>query len=308
MAYAATGRRRAAVLALAIEVLLAGVAIGAGLSGQKSLGPDYVDIAQVPAGPPEPAVGSFTWDCGRNESGHRSIVNIVVTPGAPGSAHHLHDYVGNLSPGVGTTVAGLAGAGTSCANGDESSYYWPVLRTVGSRDGPHDGTVLVPASLSLTYLGNPRGPVVEMPPLLRGTVGDAYALTNGGARAAAVWSCSATPRRRSTRYPICPRGQRVLRIFDFPSCWDGRRVDSTDHRQHLIFPVAGGGCPISTFAVPRLRIVIGYDIPPATRFRIDSFDDQRHSALTDHGFFVNLMPAPLMREVVRCLNAGRVCQ
>jgi hypothetical protein len=307
MAYAATGRRRAAALALAIEVLLAGLAIGAGLARRESLGPDYVDIADVPAAPPEASVGSYTWDCGRNEIGHRSVANIVVSPGA-GSVHHVHDYIGNLAVDADSTVASLAGGGTTCTNGDESSYYWPVLRTVGRRSGPHGGAVLVPVSLSLTFLGNPRGPVVEMPRLLRGAVGDAYAFTNGGARAAAVWSCSATPDRRSTRYPICPAGQRVLRVFDFPSCWDGRRVDSTDHRRHLVHPAAGGGCPISTFAVPRLRIVAAYDIPPATRFRIDSFDAQRHSPLTDHAFFVNLMPEILMTEVVRCLNAGRSCQ
>jgi hypothetical protein len=307
MAYAATGRRRAAALALAIEVLLAGVAIGAGLARRESLGPDYVDIGEVPAAAAEPSVGSYTWDCGRNEIGHRSIANVVVSNGA-GSVHHVHDYLGNLSVEVGSTVASLAGGGTTCTNGDESSYYWPVLRTVGRRGGPHDGTVLVPVSLSLTFLGNPRGPVVDMPRLLRGAVGDAHAFTNGGARAAAVWSCSATPDRRSTRYPICPAGQRVLRVFDFPSCWDGRRVDSTDHRQHLVYPAPGGGCPVSTFAVPRLRIVVAYDIPAATRFRIDSFGAQRHSPVTDHAFFVNLMPEALMTEVVRCLNAGRSCQ
>ena len=308
MAYAASGRRRAAVLALAIEVLLAGAAVGAGLSRRESLGPDYVRIAEVPAGPPETSVGSYVWDCGRNEIGHRSTANIVLTPDGAGSVHHVHDYLGNLSVDLGSTVASLAGGGTTCTNGDESTYYWPVLRVVDRRDDGHGGSVLVPAAINLTFLGNARGPVVEMPRLLRGAVGDAYALTNGGARAAPVWSCSATPERRSMRYPICPAGQRVLRIFDFPSCWDGRRVDSGDHRQHLVFPAPGGGCPISTFAVPRLRIVVAYDVPAGIRFRIDSFATQRHSPRTDHAFFINLMPEALMTEVVRCLNAGRSCQ
>jgi len=308
MAYAATGRRRAAVLALAIEVLLAGVAIGAGLARRESLGPDYVRIAEVPAGPPEASVGSYVWDCGRNEIGHRSTANIVVTPDGAGPVHHVHDYLGNLSVDLGVTVASLASGGTTCTNGDKSTYYWPVLRTVDSRGDGHGGSVLVPAALTLTFLGNSRGPVVEMPRLLRGAVGDAYAFTNGGARAAPVWSCSATPERRSTRYPICPSGQRVLRIFDFPSCWDGRRVDSGDHRQQLVFPAPGGGCPISTFAVPRLRVVVAYDIPADTRFRIDSFATERHSPRTDHAFFINLMPEALMTEVVRCLNAGRRCR
>jgi hypothetical protein len=308
MAYVAEGRRRAVAWALAIELLLAGTAIAAGILRQPSLGPDYVDIAEVAAGPVDAGTGSYTWDCGRNEIGHRNTGNIVVTPGKAGSVHHLHDFVGNLSVDIASTVKSLAGGGTTCTNGDESTYYWPVLRTVGERDGPHGGAVRVATSISFTFLGNARGPVVAMPRLLRGAVGDAYAVTNGGARAAAVWSCSGSPERRTLRYVVCPSGEQVLRVFDFPNCWDGRRVDSDNHRQHLVFPRPGGGCPISTFAVPRLRIVVAYAIAPGTRYRIDSFDAQRHSPLTDHAFFVNLMPDALMNRVVRCLNAGRVCQ
>ncbi|MEU8609635.1 DUF1996 domain-containing protein [Actinoplanes sp. NPDC048791] len=308
MAYAATGRRRAAIWALAVELLLAAGAITAGTLRQPSLGADYVDIDEVAALPVEPATGSYTWDCGRNENGHRNSSNIVVTPGKAGPVHHLHDFFGNLSVDVGSTVKTLAGGGTTCTNGDESSYYWPVLRTFGPRDGPHGGAVQVPVRVSFAFHGNPRGPVLAMPRLLRGEVGDAYAVTNGGARAAAVWSCSGSPERRSLRYVVCPRGEQVLRVFDFPSCWDGRRVDSNDHRQQLVLASPGGGCPISTFAVPRLLIVVAYAIVPGTRYRIDSFDAQRHSALTDHAFFVNLMPDALMNEVVRCLNAARSCQ
>lgn len=308
MAYAAEGRRRAAAWALAIELLLAGVAIAAGLLRRPDLGADYVDIDRVAAVPEDAGPGAYSWDCGRNANGHRNTGNVVVTPGRTGPVHHLHDYLGNLSVEIRSTVPSLVGGGTTCTNGDESTYYWPVLRTVGPEDGPHGGTIQVAASVSFTYLGNPRGPVVEMPRFLRGAVGDAYAVTNGGARASAVWSCSGSPERRALRYVVCPRGERVLRVFDFPSCWDGRRVDSDDHRRHLVLPAPGGGCPISTFAVPRLRIVAAYDIAPGTRYRIDAFDAQRHSPLTDHALFVNLMPDALMSEIVRCLNAGRGCQ
>jgi hypothetical protein len=309
MAYVVRGRRRAVAWALAIEVLLAGLAISAGVLRQPSLGADYVDINDVAAAQPVAAgPGSYAWDCGRNSNGHRNTGNIVVTPGRAGPAHHLHDYLGNLSVEATSTLRSLAAGDTSCGNGDRSTYYWPVLRTVGPEDGPHGGAVQVARSISMEYLGNPRGPVLAMPRLLRGAVGDAYALTNGGARAAAVWSCSGSPERLTLRYVVCPDGEQVLRVFDFPSCWDGRRLDSDNHRSQLVFPEPGGGCPISTFAVPRLRIVAAYDIAPGTRYRIDSFDAQRHSPLTDHALFVNLMPDALMSEIVRCLNAGRDCQ
>ncbi|MEV4758833.1 DUF1996 domain-containing protein [Micromonospora sp. NPDC049559] len=316
--------RRGIVLALVLEVLLLGIGVGVGLGAGASaesprsvaaarLGPDYVDMSAVPRGPAEPApvagsaTGTYTWDCGRNENGHRNTANVVVVPGVPGPVHHVHDYVGNLSTDVNSTVESLAGAGTSCANGDRSTYYWPVLRTVPAEGDEHGGPIQVPVEVTLSFHGNPRTPVVPMPRLLRGTMGDAVAITNGGARAQATWTCSDTPDRRTTRYPLCAPGERVLRVFDFPSCWDGRRVDSADHREQLAFPLPGGGCPVGTFAVPRLRIVTAYDLPAGTRYRIDAFDGQRNSPLTDHAFFVNLMSDASMARVVDCLNAGRTC-
>ncbi|MFI5934974.1 DUF1996 domain-containing protein [Actinoplanes sp. NPDC051494] len=301
----AWGRRRAVALTLAIELALAGAVLGAARVTSPQLGPDYVDIAAVQAGPVADAARSWSWDCGRNEIGHLSTANIVVTPRDPGSPHHVHDYLGNRSVEVGSTVASLAGGGTTCEGGDESSYYWPVLRTGADE---HGGDVRVAASITFTMYGNPRGPVLPMPRLLRGAVGDAYAVTHGAALAAAVWSCEGSGSKRTLKYPICPAGSRVLRVFDFPSCWDGRRVDSRNHREQLVFAAPGGGCPVGTFAVPRLEVVVAYDIPRGTRFRIDSFDDQRHSPRTDHAFFVNLMPDALMRRVVGCLNEGRGCQ
>lgn len=302
----AWSRRRAVALTLAIEVLLAGVAIGAARITSPQLGPDYVAIAEVPAATlPATAPGSYTWDCGRNEVGHRNTANLVVTPRKAGPVHHVHDYVGNLSVDVGSTIESLPGAATTCANNDESTYYWPVLRAGGT--GEHDGTVRVPAAVTLKFSGNPRTPVVPMPRLLRGAIGDAYAATNGGALAAPVWSCSGATDRRTLRYPICDRGDRVLRIFDFPSCWDGRRVDSEGHRRHLTYPQPGGGCPAATFPVPRLELTVAYDIRRGTPYRIDAFDNQRHSPRTDHAFFVNLMPEDLMAKIAACLNAGRTC-
>ncbi|WP_306211230.1 DUF1996 domain-containing protein [Actinoplanes sp. RD1] len=302
----AWSRRRAVALTLAIELLLAGAAIGAARVTSSQLGPDYIDIGEVPAAPlPAAAPGSYSWDCGRNEIGHRNTANIVVTPRKPGPVHHVHDYVGNLSVDVGSTVESLPGAATTCTNGDQSTYYWPALRMGGT--GEHDGAVQVPAEVTLRFYGNPRTPVVPMPQLLRGAVGDAYAFTNGGALAAPVWSCSGETERRTLLYPVCGRGERVLRIFDFPSCWDGRRVDSKGHRQHLVFPEAGGGCPVSTFPVPRLELTVAYEVPRGTPYRIDAFDPQRHSPRTDHAFFVNLMPAGLMEKIADCLNAGRTC-
>jgi hypothetical protein len=311
---------------LALEVLLAVIVVvstGAVQAwGQRNqsatdqarkLGPFYTAMADAGRLPAEPqpgdgaSTGSYTWDCGRNEQHHRNTANVVVTPKFPGPPHHVHDYVGNLGVGDDSTVDSIAGAPTSCRNGDDSTYYWPVLRYVVAGPDEHGGPIQTPVSLTMTYLGNPRGPVLPMPRALRAAVGAATAYTTGGALARSWWTCSDTPSRQTSKYPVCDQGAAVVRIFAFPSCWDGRQLDSPDHRGQVVFPVAGGGCPVGTFAVPRLRITATYDIPPGTRYQIDAFDKQRNSPITDHAFLVNLMPGKLMSQVVDCLNQGKAC-
>ncbi|RSM61079.1 hypothetical protein DMH03_20440 [Amycolatopsis sp. WAC 01376] len=94
----------------------------------------FVDITQVRPNvdKPEPgrnaSTGSFTVDCGKNENGHFNPDNFIAQPGVRNGAQHLHDYVGNLSTNADSDNDSLLGAGTTCENGDESTYFWPVVR------------------------------------------------------------------------------------------------------------------------------------------------------------------------------------
>lgn len=296
------------LLVFGVELLLAATAVLVPQWTPADPPASYVKIADAEFAPAEPDVRAYRWSCGRNEEGHRNTANVVVAPGVAGPPHHVHEYVGNLSTDVDSTERTLAAAATSCPNGDLSTYYWPVLRT-GARAGEsRHGEIVGPAAVTLTAYGNPAAPVVAMPRLLRGTVGDANTATTPSGLATRSWTCTSAPERRTDRYPLCPRGDRVVRVFDFPSCWDGHRLDSDGHRAHLVFPAPSGACPRTTFAVPRLRIRVEYPRPDGDRFAIDSFPPQRNAPQTDHAFFVNLMPERLMVQVVRCLNTGAGCE
>ncbi|WKV75692.1 DUF1996 domain-containing protein [Streptomyces sp. PCS3-D2] len=328
------------LLALVICLVLGGGLTAAVLGATRASGPrteaqsgapaasDYVDIRQVP---PSPAVapaapadrgdgspGSMLVDCGRNEQGHYNEDNLVVSPGVRGGAHHTHSYVGNLSADAMSADRTLAAAATSCAGGDRSTYYWPVLRRPdrpGTR--PHEtsaghgntGEIVPEASVRVEFRGNPVSKVVAMPPFLRAMTGDAAARTSGGdAHVRARWGCSGSPERSTTRYPRCPEGERVTRTLVFPSCWNGLDAASPGHRSHLLFPGGNGVCPADTFPVPELRLSLAYALPPGAPMAIDSFPEQRHSPRTDHAMFVNAMTEPQMAAVVACLNEGRVCR
>ncbi|MFC3448025.1 DUF1996 domain-containing protein [Amycolatopsis speibonae] len=106
----------------------------------------FVDITKVRpnADKPRPgrnaSTGSFTVDCGRNENGHFNPDNFIAQPGIRNGAQHLHDYVGNLSTNADSDNNSLLGAGTTCENGDESTYFWPVVRIdTGQEDEARQG-------------------------------------------------------------------------------------------------------------------------------------------------------------------------
>ncbi|WP_341874862.1 DUF1996 domain-containing protein [Streptomyces albofaciens] len=289
---------------------------------------DFADIRSAGPGPRPPrngpgaSTGTFTSDCGRNEERHNNPDNFIVTPGVANGAHHLHDYVGNRSTDAFSTDDSLRAAGTTCARGDKSAYFWPVLRRLSGRDGPsggngqdpadgNTGQVLTPVSVSLAFRGSPAGKVAAMPEGLRAITGDAKAFTNGTANARAQWTCTGFEDRRLTdKYPLCPGGSRAVRVLHFPSCWDGTNKDSANHRTHLLFPDrATGRCPAGTKAVPQLRMRLTYAVTPRPRaFALDSFPEQLRKPVTDHADFANFMPRDLMARAVACINSGRRCR
>lgn len=163
-------------------------------------------------------------------------------------AHHMHDYVGNQANDAFASDADLANGGTSCRNqGDKSTYYWPVIRLQNGQNendanadgGGKDknvGKIQTPVQVTIKFAGNPVSKVTAMPRFLRIITGDAKAFTNGNANANASWSCTGFENRQlKDKYPICPQGSKVVRTFNFQSCWDGKNTDSANHRTHVAF-------------------------------------------------------------------------
>jgi hypothetical protein len=291
---------------------------------QDALGPfpqDFVDIRKVrpsnvgqSARPGRNASrGTFTVNCGRNENGHGNSANMIAAPGNVNGAQHTHDYVGNLTTDGFSTNESLAAGGTTCTNGDKSAYFWPIIRirnkgskAVDPLNAHNIGDPVIPASVTIQFRGNARGPVVAAPEFLRILTGNAKSVTQAGANQNAKWTCSGFENRITAKYPLCPRGSQTIRIADFPGCNDGN-TDSANHRTHIAFADANGNCPAGFKAIPQLRITLKYNLPRGKVFALDAFPDEKHSPITDHNDFVNVMGDKLMGQVVNCINSGRRC-
>ncbi|KJK48526.1 hypothetical protein UK23_16955, partial [Lentzea aerocolonigenes] len=178
----------------------------------------------------------------------------------------------------------------------------------------NDGEIQRPEVAELQFRGSPVGKVVAMPKFLRILYGDAKVTANGNKNAKDSWTCTGFEDKvQINKYPICPQGSKVKRIHDFPSCWDGKNIDSAKHREHIVFPDKNSGkCPKGFKAVPQLRISLTYNIPrdiqQKGQYKVDSFPEEAHNPFSDHDDFANVMSQQIMDRLVNCVNTGKKCK
>jgi hypothetical protein len=238
----------------------------------------------------------------------------------------LQDQIADLQKQI-DALKGLDQCGIKDGNnpapvpdGSENSEKPPVQTPPGKDEGANnelpgnDGVIQRPERAELTFRGSPVGKVTAMPKFLRVLYGDAKISINGTKNARDSWTCSGFEDRvLINKYPICPRGAKVKRIHDFPSCWDGKNTDSANHRTHIVFPDPNTGkCGEGFKAVPQLRITLTYNIPRDVQkkgqYKVDSFPTENHDPVSDHDDFANVMSQSIMNRLVNCVNRGKTCR
>jgi hypothetical protein len=283
---------------------------------------DFVDIADVEPNGGEFGEGgrglnggSYTVDCGVSD--HNNSDNYMAAPGKRNGAQHVHDYVGNESTDANSDADSLEQAGTSCVNGDQSTFFWPVLRDlngtgpdVGEDGGTLDGNrgaIMRPESAQLSFHGHGDEPVEPMPTHMMMIMGNAKQGAQDGENANAKYTCTGQEDRVTSQYPICGAGSNLVRILDYPSCWDGQNLESANFRDHVAFTDEDGNCSDGFRPIPALRITLTYDQPEGRAFQIDSFPNEQHAPETDHSDFENLASEDANEAGAACINEDRTC-
>jgi uncharacterized protein DUF1996 len=224
---------------------------------------------------------------------HQAPDDPIVFPGKPGASHQ-HTFVGNRTTDAFSTFGSLRSARTSCARADDTAAYWVPALYQGA-------SVVLPRAATIYYRRGTVSPVTTFPNGLRMIAGDAAATSAQGMRVT-FWSCGALSGvRPSSDVPTCPQGRgSSLRLHvRFPSCWDGSRLDSPDHKSHMAYAVRGA-CPAShPVAVPAIAQIYRYPTLGGEEFTLASGGE--HSAHAD--FFNAWRPGALKRLVEGCLNA-----
>jgi hypothetical protein len=112
----------------------------------------------------------------------------------------------------------------------------------------------------------------------------------------------------------CPAGTKLQTYLDFPTCWNGKDLDSANHFSHMAWSIGGlgTGCPSThPVAVPRVQFVITYPVNGGgltlggTR---NGVNVTTAPGWTFHGDFWNVWDqAELERRVKTCINGGYIC-
>ncbi|WSG48001.1 DUF1996 domain-containing protein [Dactylosporangium sp. NBC_01737] len=214
----------------------------------------------------------------------------------------MHSFFGSTVTNGNSTVTDLANGPSNCNPAvDKSSYWVPTLY--------QDGVAKEPVITTFYYLGEGVNDAVRentqsLPFGLRIVAGNAKA-TAPDATTISRWSCLHHNESGAGKDFInCPADSMLESYLDFPQCWNGRDLDSADHKSHMAYPV-NGACPAThPVAVPKLRQVLRYPVNgDPSRIRLSS-----GAGFTMHGDFFNAWPqAEMDRRVAYCIRLKVKC-
>lgn len=248
---------------------------------------------------------------------HMNFDDAIVYPNQPG-ASHLHAYFGNTSINyASTTTYSVRFVGNStCAGGklNRSAYWVPAL--VDTRNG----TPVAPTTNVVYYKSHAadRSAIKAMPLGIRVLAGSMRQSAEDQVDLRRThWRCKSKTGPRpgldesaKASIPNCPVGTYLWMIVQFPQCWDGRRLDSPDHRAHMAY--GGATCPAShPVHLPEISYHIEYKIENANdplhwRLSSDMYGTDKPGGYSMHADWINGWDRDtLERWVQECIREGR---
>jgi len=193
-------------------------------------------------------IGAFRFICG---AGQLRYDDPIVYPGQPGRSH-LHQFYGNTSANANSTFASLRASGDSTCNNmgngtaaNRSAYWIPAML-----DGK--GHVVQPDYVQVYYKREPTGPGTPCDPQNPRNHGICVGIPNGLKFIFGFDMLGGDPRTQAGNYkctgagakPVtvrnleevknyCTVGSHLVATIHTPKCWDGKNLDSPNHRSHL---------------------------------------------------------------------------
>lgn len=187
---------------------------------------------------------------------------------------HLHQIVGgngfNVTMDPAHDISQVATC-TTCTFAEDFSNYWTAVLFFKARNGTYKRVPLLPnigfeqaeGGMTVYYSPQARGTVTAFKPGFRMLIGDAANRDRATAQAfrQLTYTCLLNLGTRSGEtkdFPTRPCAAGIMANVRFPTCWDGKNLDSPDHMSHVSYPSMGtfesnGPCPAThPVQVPQL--------------------------------------------------------
>lgn len=292
---------------------------GSQLTAAAAAGP-YIDTKAIPTGSlgvdrpmlqrttekpgASDGTGAFRTVCSYS---HMNFDDPIVYPGQPGKAH-LHAYFGNTGAKASSTANSLATTGNSTCRGgtaNRSAYWVPALIDAA-------GKPQKPVSLEVYYKSGYNGVAAKairsFPKGLRVIAGDARSTST---QRNAYWGCRDHYVGRPGSIPRCNTGENIVMIVELPQCWDGKRLDSPDHKSHMAFP-GRGGCPTThPVPIPAITMNVIYKNPGTStglRLASDMYDANLPGGYSAHADWFSAWDQAIADTFVsKCINPALDC-
>lgn len=281
--------------------------------------------------PPADTAGAFRISCNYS---HGNFDDPIVWPNLVGASHH-HTFFGNTSITANSTSEGILKEGNStCAGGilNRSGYWMPSL--IDTANGaPQKPSVVIVYYKSADAK---NGAFIQAPPKgLRMIAGNARPLAITQAEGA--FECHDIAQAMNpANWGILWKGNNIKQscggsnqylrmIVSFPQCWDGKNLDSPDHKSHMAFACgrnckgadgklydSPNSCPVShPVAIPSIAInadFYGLDSNAKYRLSSDNYSTTYPGGYSLHADWMNGWDeGTITRMVKNCLNNPKNC-
>lgn len=276
-------------------------------------------------------VGAFRFICG---AGQVLSDDPVVFPGQPGKSHR-HQFYGNTGIDAFSTYASIRSTGdSSCGDPLNRSGYWMPAMLDGK------GNVVQPDYISIYYKRLPasnrgcnpitdvadkaQGICVPIPNAIRFIFGYDM-VTNTPRTGGNQFICVHDSKPVGTYATLsalaaagCPVGNQVETMISAPTCWDGKNVDSANHRDHVAYPSYGSWgylrCDAAhPYQMPRFQMSVFYTVAigdDLTQWHFSS-DEMRpnlpHGATFHADYFEGWDPTVKAMWTDNCINKHENC-
>ncbi|KAK0615561.1 hypothetical protein B0T17DRAFT_497386 [Bombardia bombarda] len=225
-------------------------------------------------------------------------IDPLVNPGQVGTPH-VHQIVGGnaFNATMPTSDVSAAASCTTCQFSEDFSNYWTANLYFKARNGsykriPQGGAALqfndkfstqTQGGVLVYYVSAQPGSITAFKPGFRMLVGDPMQRSRTGTtlKRQNCFRCYTGPNfggdtgapcqdnnvdTEALPKKVCPGG--IRSNIHFPTCWDGKNLDSPNHQDHVAYPVSGpatflslgGACPSThPVRIPQLMYEVVWD-------------------------------------------------